>query len=50
MDKATPSRAAIKKRKQLQQEIDKAKKRKQLEEEIDRRNDEKREQTKTQWY
>ena len=34
----------------LQQEIDKAKKRKQLEEEIDRRNDEKREQTKTQWY
>ena len=43
MAKATPSRAAIKKRKQLQQEIDKAKKRKQLE-------DEKREQTKTQWY
>ena len=47
MAKATPSRAEIKKRKQLQQE---AKKRKQLEEEIDRRNDEKREQTKTQWY
>ena len=43
MAKATPSRAAIKKRKQLQQESDKAKKRKQLE-------DEKREQTKTQWY